>query len=189
MVSCSYGSHSITFGLNHKYENKTIECYNIECGKWTDTLDRVGSVLETNGIDDNDRTTFRRFLNQHSKKIANHFQEQRRIRLTAAQKAREQRIDLLKHSPPIELSIKDVLRMHEGNFRVRGMINGLGDVEKVCIALGFRCEFCGEINTRVDYRERPRFAYETPPMDPRNMMMMKDRFIMKSGLIMLMRRE
>src|SRR5215467_13443251 len=130
MVSCNYGSHSITFGLNHKYENKTIECYNIECGKWKDTLDRIGNVLETNGVDDNDRVILRRFLNQHNQTIVNHFQEQKRIRQSAAQRAREQRMELLKHSPPVELSIKDVLKMHDGNFRVKGMINGLGVVEK-----------------------------------------------------------
>src|SRR5215467_8348262 len=56
MVSCNYGSRSITFGLNHRYENKIIECYNIECGKWTNTLDRIVNTLEANGMSGTDCT-------------------------------------------------------------------------------------------------------------------------------------
>ena len=76
--------------------------------------------------------------------------------MTVAQLARRDRAEHLKNSSPIELSIKDALRMHEGNVRVKGMVNGLGVVEKVYKAIGFRCEFCDEVRVKKDYRESRR---------------------------------
>jgi len=148
----SFGSKSVILELHHQYENKIIECYPIEPNKWTETLDRFVNVLESEGVEEKDRTALRRWLNKSSEKIVNHFSEQYKARRTAAQKAREERLEWLKNSPPLELSIKDALRMHEGNFRVKGMINGLGVVEKVYKAIGLRCEFCDGINIKANYR-------------------------------------
>lgn len=161
---CNYGSKSIILKFNHKYDDKVVELYHINIGKeWTNTLDSCVQTLKERGIDEEDCTIVRRSLNQVSEKIVNHFAEQKIAHMTAGQKAKMERLEK-KNGPPLELSIKDVLRRHEGNFRVRGMINGLGIVEKMCKAVGFRCGECDGINVKFDYTgSRPRFADEIPP--------------------------
>jgi DNA replicative helicase MCM subunit Mcm2 (Cdc46/Mcm family)/predicted transcriptional regulator len=108
----------------------------------------------------------RRSLNLNSQKIVNHFAEQKLARMKAGQRAKMEREEILKNGPPIELPIKDVLRRHEGILRVRGMINGLGVLEKMRKAVGFRCEGCDNINVKFDYtNSRPRFSDETPRIE------------------------
>lgn len=164
-ISCSFGMKSVILKLNGKHENKVIELYPIITGKeeWANTLDSCVGTLKDRGVDDEgDRTALRWCLNQNSEKIANHFAEQQLARMTAGQKAKMERIKS-KNRPPIELSIKDVLRRHEGNFQVKGMINGLGIVEKMYNKVGFRCGECDHINVKFDYiGSRPRFIEEIP---------------------------
>jgi DNA replicative helicase MCM subunit Mcm2 (Cdc46/Mcm family) len=163
-LTCNFGMKSVIIEFNGKYQNKVIEFYPIDTGKekWTNTLNSCMETLKKRGIDEEDRITVRRALNQNAEKIATHFAEQQLARMTDGQKAKMER-ERLKNAPPVELSIKDVLRRHEGNFRVKGMINGLGIVEKMCKAVGFRCGECDGINAKFDYTgSRPRFADEIP---------------------------
>ena len=161
----SFGSKSVILKLNHKYENKVIEVYPIDLGpkKWTDTLETFEKTVKDRGVDEEDRITLRRLINHNSEKIANHYSQQSIARMTDGQKARMERVEILKNGYPKELSIKDALRRHEGNVRVRGMINGLGIVEKMYSAVGFRCMKCDDPNVKCDYTgSRPRFADEIP---------------------------
>jgi DNA replicative helicase MCM subunit Mcm2 (Cdc46/Mcm family) len=161
----SFGSKSVILKLNGKYENKIIEFYPIDIGKgeWTNTLDSFIETLKEREVNEEDRIALRQLLNQNSEKIANHFAEQQLARMTAGQKAKMVRVEKLKNGPPVELSIKDALRKHEGIIRVKGMINGLGVVEKMYKAAGLRCGECDSINVKFDYtNSRPRFADEIP---------------------------
>ena len=131
--------------------------------KWTDTLETFEKTVKDRGVDEEDRITLRRLINHNSEKIANHYSQQSIARMTDGQKARMERVEILKNGYPKELSIKDALRRHEGNVRVRGMINGLGIVEKMYSAVGFRCMKCDDPNVKCDYTgSRPRFADEIP---------------------------
>jgi hypothetical protein len=164
-LDCSYGSKSVIIELNHKYDNKKIEYYPIDTGedKWIPTLDTLVKTLKERGVSEEDSIKIRRLLNHNSEKIARHFAEQKLARMTAGQKAKMERAERLRTGTPIELSIKDALRMHEGLVRVKGMINGLGMVEKMSKARGFRCCECDSINVKFDYtNSRPRFEEEIP---------------------------
>jgi replicative DNA helicase Mcm len=87
--------------------------------------------------------------------------------MNGGRRAKMERVENAKATPPIEVLISQALRMHEGNVKVKGMISGSSaKVEKMYTTCGFRCGECDKVNELVNYREtRPRFANEVPRID------------------------
>jgi DNA replicative helicase MCM subunit Mcm2 (Cdc46/Mcm family) len=158
----SFNSKSVIVQLNHRYENKTIESP-VTPEDWKLTNERFGDILKSKGVIEEDRTKLLRLLNYNASGIADHFSQQTLVHMNAARRAKMERIERAKSSPPVEVTISEALRMHEGNVRVKGMIvGGSAKVEKMYIRLGFRCGDCDTPNELVNYKDRPRFANEIP---------------------------
>jgi replicative DNA helicase Mcm len=56
-------------------------------------------------------------------------------------------------------TVSVAIRMHSGDVEVRGMICGLGELEKMITNVFFECGNCGAMNELQTY-SRPRFPYE-----------------------------
>src|SRR5712692_8916545 len=56
-------------------------------------------------------------------------------------------------------SVSSAIRMHKGCVKVRGMICGIGELEKMLTKEFFECGNCGVINELESY-SRARFQYE-----------------------------
>jgi DNA replicative helicase MCM subunit Mcm2 (Cdc46/Mcm family)/DNA-binding CsgD family transcriptional regulator len=159
-IFSSYPSKSLI--VISKNKNKPINLP-ILLDDWDSTHKGFYNILVKNGITEEHSRKIQTFCSSQHQVIVDHFAQQTLANMNAGQRKKKERIEKLKHSPPIELSIKDALRMHEGNIRVRGMINGLGTVEKMYKAAGFTCGECDEINPKWNYtNSRPRFADEIP---------------------------
>jgi DNA replicative helicase MCM subunit Mcm2 (Cdc46/Mcm family) len=163
---CSFNSKSVIVQLNHKYVNKIIELQVIQ-EDWKLTNERFDNILKNKGVVDEDRIKLRRLLNHNANRITDHFSEQTLAHMHAGRRAKIERKENAKNTPPVEASISEVLRMHEGNVRVKGMISGGSDkIEKMITHIWYSCGECDTSNELADYREtRPRFAYEVPSFD------------------------
>jgi replicative DNA helicase Mcm len=163
---CSFNSKSVIVQLNHKYVNKIIDLQVI-LEDWKLTNERFDNILKNKRVVDEDRIKLLRLLNHNANRITNHFSEQTLVHMHAGRRAKIERKEKAKATPPVEVIISQALRMHEGNIRVKGMISGSSaKVEKMYTLIGLRCGECDTINELVNYRDsRPRFAYEVPRID------------------------
>ena len=161
-----FNSKSVVVLLNHKYQNKIIESPVI-LEDWKLTNEGFDSILKSKGVVEEDRIKLARLLHYNAKRITDHFSQQTLSRMDAGRRAKMERIEKAKSSSPVEVTISQALRMHEGNIRVKGMISGSSaNVEKMYTMFGFRCGECDTINQLLNYRNsRPRFAYEIPRID------------------------
>jgi DNA replicative helicase MCM subunit Mcm2 (Cdc46/Mcm family) len=164
----SFNSKSVILQLNHNYVNKTIELP-VTLEDWKLTNERFDNILKNKGVTEEDRIKLQRLLNFNANKITDHFSQQTLAHMNAGRRAKMERIETAKNTPPVEVSISQALRMHAGNVRVKGMISAGSDkIEKMITRVSYRCGECDAINELLDYREtRPRFAYEVPPFNLR----------------------
>jgi len=162
----SFNSKSVIVQLNHKYVNKILDLP-VMLEDWKQTNERFDNILKNKGVVEEHRIKLIRLLNYNANRITDHFSEQTLAHMHAGRRAKIERKEKAKATPPVEVTISQALRMHEGNIRVKGMISGSSaKVEKMYTLLGLRCGECDMINELVNYRDsRPRFAYEVPRID------------------------
>jgi hypothetical protein len=153
----SFNSKSVIVQLNHKYVNKIIELQVI-LEDWKLTNERFDNILKNKGVVDEDRIKLLRLLNHNANRITDHFSEQTLAHIHAGRRAKRERKENAKNTIPVEASISEVLRMHEGNVRVKGMISGGSDkIEKMITHIWYSC---GECDTSVpEYNQRYIQAY------------------------------
>lgn len=141
----SFSSQSVILQLNREYANKIVEVH-ISIDDWKLTSEDLNSALTNKGVNEADRVKLLRLLNANSNRIVDHFSKLQRRNLHAGRKAKLERKEKAKSTPPIEVSISQALRMHEGNIRVKGIISGSSaKVEDMYSLIGFRCGECDMI--------------------------------------------
>jgi hypothetical protein len=135
----SFKSKSVILELKQNGWPKLIELPVI-LEDWELTNKSFDSILTDIGIREEDRTKLRRLFNYNANRITDHFTARTLSHLHAGRKARIERTEKAKNTPPTEISISEASRMHEGNITVKGMINGgSGKVEKMYTVIGLRC--------------------------------------------------
>lgn len=148
----SFNSKSVILQMNHKYQNKIIESP-IILEDWKLTNETFDDILKGKGVIE-DRVILVRLLNYNANRITDHFSEQTLAHMHAGRRAKMERIEKAKATPHVEVTISQVLRMHEGNVKVKGMISGSSaKVEKMYTLYGFRCGECDKVNELVNYRD------------------------------------
>ena len=114
----SFNSKSVIVLLNHKYQNKIIESPVI-LEDWNLTNEGFQSILKSKGVTEEDRIKLLRLLNHNANRIADHFSQQTLAHINAGRRAKMERIERVKSTPPVEVTISQALRMHEGNMKVK----------------------------------------------------------------------
>ena len=66
-------------------------------------------------MSEEDRIKLLRLLNHNANRITDHFSQQTLADLNAGRRAKMERIEKAKSTPPVEATIFEALRMHEGN--------------------------------------------------------------------------
>jgi DNA replicative helicase MCM subunit Mcm2 (Cdc46/Mcm family) len=160
----SFNSKSVIVQLNHQYQNKIIESPVI-LEDWKLTNERFDDILKGKEVIEEDRVILVRLLNYNANRITDHFSQQTLAHMHAGRRAKMERIEKEKNTPPREVSVAQALMMHEGNVRIKGMfVGGSQKVEKMYIKIGFRCGNCDEPNVLADYSDRPKLTSEIPHM-------------------------
>lgn len=164
----SFKSKSVILVLNQNGLTNLVESPVI-VEDWEQTNKNFEDILQSKGVAEDARTRLLRLLNSNANRIADHFIERQKCTMHAGMKAKVERIEKAKNTPPIDVSISQALRMHEGNVRTRGMISTNSDkIEKMITRVYYRCGECDTVNELANYREtRPRFVYEIPYFDLR----------------------
>jgi hypothetical protein len=137
-ILSSFNSRSVIIQLNDKYANRIIEL-DVILKDWKQMNDRFDSILKNDEVMEEDRIKLLRLLNHNANRITDHFTQQTLAHMDAGRRAKKERKEKAKSTPPVEVTISQALRMHEGNIRVKGPISGSSArVEKciLCLALG-----------------------------------------------------
>jgi DNA replicative helicase MCM subunit Mcm2 (Cdc46/Mcm family)/transcriptional regulator with XRE-family HTH domain len=166
MPECFYNfrSKSVLARLNGKYQNKWIDSP-IDVDDWAYTYEVWVNNLERSGVAADDLAILVNILNLNDNynRIMDHHRQQTLEQMSIGQRNRKERIERQKKSFPKQVSVKQALKIPEGNVRVKGMFaGGSVKVENMYLRVGDRCGDCDETTISEDYSDRPRLASEIP---------------------------
>lgn len=91
----------------------------------------ISGIVETQVLDVK-RVIIAGLLNHNSKPILDHFSQQELAAVTVGQRNKKERIERIKNRPPKEVSLRQALKMHDGNVLIKGMfVGGSPKIEKM----------------------------------------------------------
>jgi DNA replicative helicase MCM subunit Mcm2 (Cdc46/Mcm family) len=160
---CSFKSKQMTIKFNDRYHNKLIDSIPIDLEDIGKMLDGLRDTLAFNNIANEHINSLENTLILNNPRITEFFARKTEEQITEGQRSKKERIDNLKNTPHVELSLKHALQRKSGNVSVKGMfVGGSVKVERMYNRIGFWCGECGELNILADYSDRPMLHSEIP---------------------------